>query len=117
MGIKIDMSNAKIGGQTQVLNNASIRGNTDATIDMNGIEIMGNAVVLDQLNIEPFLDDLQSAMNKMDTNIPEYQGMKQIMESKDKGKDTLARMIAKHIGTFSQGVLENVLAAYISRGW
>lgn len=43
--------------------------------------------------------------------------MKQIVESRDKNKDTIVEMIVKHIGAFSQGVLENVLAAYMSRGW
>lgn len=117
MGIKINMSNAKIGGNTQVLNNAQIAGNADATVEMNGIEVQGNAAVLNNLRIDPFLDELQSAVDRMDLGSPEYRSMRQIVESRDKDRDTILGMIAKHIGMFSQGVLENVLAAYISRGW
>ena len=117
MGVKIDMGNVKISGSARWLNNASIRENEDTVISMNGVEILENAAVLENLNIEPFLKELQTAVNKTDVNSPEYNSMKQIVESRDKNKDTIVKMIAKHIGTFSQGVLENVLAAYISRGW
>lgn len=38
------MSNAKIGGNARVLNNAELRGGVDAAVEMHGIEVMGNAV-------------------------------------------------------------------------
>lgn len=117
MGIKIDMSNVKIGGSAQVLNNASIRGNGDADISLSGAEITGNTVILDNLKIEPFMEELQNALSKTDANSPEYGSLKQIAEAKGKNKETIVEMIKKHIGTFSEGVLEKVLAAYISRGW
>lgn len=117
MGIIIDMSNAEIGGSAQVLNNAGIRGNEDATVSLNGAKIMDKADVLENLRIEPFLEELQTVVSETDVNSPEYGSMKQIVESRDKNKDTIVEMIVKHIGAFSQGVLENVLAAYMSRGW
>ena len=117
MGIRINMSNAKIGGNAKVLNNARITGNVDADVEMSRTEIMCNAEVLNDLRLDPFLEELQAALDGMDSNTPEYDSMKQIVGSQCKDRDTVIGMIVKHIGLFSQGVLENVLAAYISRGW
>lgn len=73
-------------------------------------------VVLDSMNLDPFMEELQHTADTMGTDDFEYRSIKQITESRDKDKKTIIKMIAKHIKTFSCGVLENVLAAYISRG-
>ena len=54
MGVKIDMGNVKISGSARLLNNASIRENEDTVISMNGVEILENAAVLENLNIDLF---------------------------------------------------------------
>lgn len=76
MGIRIDMSNAKIDGKARVLNNAELRGGVDAAVEMHGIEVMGNAVVLDNMNLDPFMEELQHTADTMGTDDFEYRSIK-----------------------------------------
>ncbi len=48
---------------------------------------------------------------------PEYKSIKRILQIPQSDKKLIAKEVTKHIYTFSKGVLENVLANYISRGF
>lgn len=115
MSVKIDLGNAKVSGNGRLFNNAHIHDNTDIAILANGIQIDGNATVFENLEIHAFFDDLQNQMHDMDVNSPEYQSMQQIITTPEQDRKTIAKMIIQHVKEFSTGVLQNVLATYITQ--
>jgi hypothetical protein len=115
MAIEINMQNIKVGGNARVFNNASIKGNTDAKIDLSNAKIDGTAVLLENFKMDSFFEELHQKAGSMDQSSAEYQSIRQILQVPEKDKKTIAQMVTKHIASFSQGVLENVLAGYINK--
>ena len=116
MGIKIDMSNMTIDGNARILNDASfISGDVD--IKMSGTHIDGDAILMQGFVVNDFYNQLNENLHKMDDNSSEYQSIKRILQIPQNDKKLLAKEVTKHIYTFSKGVLENVLANYLSRGF
>lgn len=116
MGINIDMSNMTIGGNAKILNDASFSGG-DVDVKMSGTHIDGDAVLMQGFVVNDFYTQLNEKIHSMDTNSSEYQSIKRILQIPQNDKKLIAKEVTKHIYTFSKGVLENVLANYISRGF
>lgn len=115
MSVNIDLGNAKVSGNGRLLNNAHIHANTDIAILANGIQIDGNATVFENMEIHTFFDELQNQMHDMDIDSAEYQSMQQIIATPEQDRKTIVKMIIQHVKEFSTGVLQNVLATYISQ--
>lgn len=116
MGIKIDMSNMTIDGNARILNDASF-GSGDVDIKMSGTHIDGDAILMQGFVVNDFYSQLNENLHNMDANSSEYQSIKRILQIPQNDKKLLAKEVTKHIYTFSKGVLENVLANYLSRGF
>ena len=116
MGIKIDMSNMTIDGNARILNDASFSSG-DVDIKMSGTHIDGDAILMQGFVVNDFYNQLNENLHNMDTNSSEYQSIKRILQIPQNDKKLLAKEVTKHIYTFSKGVLENVLANYLSRGF
>ncbi len=116
MGIKIDMSNMTIDGNARILNDASFSSG-DVDIKMSGTHIDGDAILMQGFVVNDFYNQLNENLHNMDANSSEYQNIKRILQIPQNDKKLLAKEVTKHIYTFSKGVLENVLANYLSRGF
>lgn len=116
MGINIDMSNMIIGGNAKILNDASLIGG-DVNVKMSSMHIDGDALLMQGFVVNDFYAQLNEKINNMNTDSPEYKSIKRILQIPQSDKKLIAKEVTKHIYTFSKGVLENVLANYISRGF
>lgn len=115
MGIKINISGAKISDNASVLNHASIKSNEDVDIELQDFEINGQAVLLDNLEINTFLEELNQEAQKIDENSDEYLEIQEILKVKQWNKKDFIKCIAKHVGDFSQGVLASVVANLLGK--
>lgn len=116
MAINIDMSNINIGGNAKILNNASLSGG-DVKINMNGMKVDGDAVLMEGFVVNDFYTELNNKVEQMDTDSLEYKSIKRILQIPESNKRLLSKEITKHLYDFSKGVLQNVLANYLSRGF
>lgn len=110
------MGNMTIHGNASILNHASIS-NGDVDIKMNDVHIDGDTVMMQGFVINDFYTELEKELHNMNANSLEYQDIKKILQIPQNNKKLISKEITKHICTFSKGVLENVLANYISRGF
>ena len=90
MAIEINMQNIKVGGNARVFNNASIKGNTDAKIDLSNAKIDGTAVLLENFKMDSFFEELHQKAGSMDQSSAEYQSIRQILQVPEKDKKTIA---------------------------
>lgn len=112
MGIEISLNNLNISGNAEVMDKVKIRNNDDVHIDLQHADIRDNAKVLNDLEINPLLNELTRQVQTMDKNSPEYSQIKKILDVKKWNKDDFIKCIARHIGEFSQGVLASIVAAH-----
>ena len=113
MGVSIDLSGLKVRGNARVMNDVKITGYEDAKIRAENTEIDGNVEFLERLEIGPVLDEVQRQLRNLDP--AEYRSLKQIVEMKNTAPQSIMNALKKHLADFSQGVLSNVVAAYISK--
>lgn len=115
MGVSIDLSGLKVRGNARVMNDVKITGYEDAKIRAENTEIDGNVKFLERLEIGPVLDEVQRQLRNLDPSSAEYRSLKQIVEMKNTAPQSIMNALKKHLADFSQGVLSNVVAAYISK--
>lgn len=96
------------------MNDVKITGYEDAKIRAENTEIDGNGV-FERLEIGPVLDEVQRQLRNLDPSSAEYRSLKQIVEMKNTAPQSIMNALKKHLADFSQGVLSNVVAAYISK--
>lgn len=113
MGIKINISGAEISGNARVLNNASIRGVDDVNVEAKNLQVSGDALVLENLEINSVLEELNKRVQQMDKNSYEYERIQKILKVKRWNKKKFAKSVVKHLSEFSQGVLASVVANHI----
>lgn len=111
MGIEIELSGLKVSGNAEIMDNAKIRKSKDVDITVRDTDIGENAKVLNNLEIDPLLDELMRESQKMDKRSPEYLSIQKILNVKGWNRDDLVGCVLKHIGEFSQGVLASIVAA------
>lgn len=83
MGTVINLKNVEIGDNARVLNSAAITGS--ASIGLDSVTINGNAVVLDNLNIQDFCQEIKRAETQMTPE--EYSSIQALLcqQSDDRG--------------------------------
>lgn len=111
MGIEINLNDLNISGNAGVMGNAKISNSDDVHIGIQHTDIRENAKVLNDLEIDPLLDELKQQLQIMDKNSPEYQELKKILDVKKWNKADFLGSVLRHIGEFSQGVLASIVAA------
>jgi len=113
MGVEINLSGLKISDNAKVLNNATIKNNDDICIQLHNSEIFGEAIVLDNLEISPVLEELKQELQSMNQNSKEYSEIQKILKVQQWSKKSFVKCITKHLGEFSQGVLASVVANFL----
>ena len=58
---------------------------------------------------------VQRQLRNLDPSSAEYRSLKQIVEMKNTAPQSIMNALKKHLADFSQGVLSNVVAVYISK--
>lgn len=113
VGIKINMSGVKIGGNADVMNGISINGNVESQIDMNKAEIGGNIRVLNDAEIHTVLFKLEEQLPFVDRNTNEYAEIQRILNEDHSNQKRVSERIAEHVGNFATGVLANIVSGLI----
>lgn len=115
MGASIKLSGLKIKGNAQMLNDVKIIGHENPKIEVENTEVEGDVKLLERLEIGSVIDELQKELRSMDASSAEYRSLQQIIKMKDTAPQSIITALKRHLGTFSQGVLSNVVAACISK--
>lgn len=113
MGIKINMSGAKIGGNADIMNGASVIGNMGTKIDMSNAEIKGNICALNNVQIYTIMKELEEQMPFMDRSTTEYAEIQNILNEDHGNQKKLSEHIAEHVGNFTTGVLANIVSGFL----
>jgi len=115
MGIKIDLNDLNISGNAEVMENVKIRNSNDVHIGLKRMNIGENAKILNNLEIDSTLKELASQAQIMDKNSDEYPQIKKILSVKQWNKDDFIECVLKHISVFSQGVLASIVANFLTK--
>ncbi len=116
MGININMSGIEIGGNAEVLNDLTIKSSTDTPIDivLENAKIFGHAVVLKNVRIDSVLNELSKEAQIMNTSSSEYSEIQNILKKKEWNAKDFITCIKNHLINFSEGVLASILATYLT---
>lgn len=110
MGVEINIGNTKISGNARVLNETTIKNNSDVKINVLDSEINGQAVVLENLKIDSILEELKQKVGQMDKDSKEYLEIQAMLGAGQEGNKNMIERIKKHLLEFSQGVLASIVA-------
>lgn len=110
MAIKINISDVTMKDDSELMRGASFRGTQDVELEVSKLKLHQNAKVLEDLKIEPIIEELENVIVSMDKNSSEYLELQKILSVKDSNKTNILKMITKHIGNFTQGVLASIVA-------
>lgn len=113
MGIEINVSGLNVSGNAEVMDNVKIRNGDEIHIRLQNADIGDSAKVLNNLEIDPLLEELTLRAQNMDEESPEYSAIKKILGVKKWNKADFIGCVMKHIGDFSQGVLASIVAAHL----
>lgn len=114
MEIDINLNNLHVKGDAEIIEDAQISGN-NIHIDLEEIEIEGQAKILNNLDIIPILELLRQQAANMDEGSVEYSAVQSILKVKGWDKHSFAKCIRKHVSEFSKGVLASIVANYFTR--
>lgn len=110
MGVVINIKNSKIRDNARVLNNATILG--QATVELDSVTIDGNAVVLDNLNIQDFCQEMNHNYAKMTPE--EYISFQKVLSQKS-NKEKFLKQLKTHLVNFTEGVAASIVAGRLMR--
>lgn len=111
MSVIINISDLSMSGNSKLLNDAKIHADSDVQIELSHLELMDYAEFLNGFDAETISTDIKKRISSMDKNSSEYKEIQNLFCSSKMNLDKLKRHIAK----FSEGVVAQVLANYISR--
>lgn len=114
MSIKIELDNIKVSDNGRLLNNTSIRKVGDFSLNVKNLDLNGQAIVFENLEIDSMLDELDEKVQKMDKNSDEYYKIEEILKVERSNKKKIYKCIVKHLSEFSQGVLASVVANFLT---
>lgn len=106
MGAVINIKNSKIGDNAKVLTNATIVGS--ASVELDSVTIDGNAVVLDNLNIQDFCQRIGQTYAQMTPE--EYNSIQALLRQQCTCKENFLKLLKKHLVSFAEGVAASVVA-------
>lgn len=116
MGININMAGIEIGGNAEVLNDLTIKSSTDTPIDivLENAKIFGHAVVLKNVRIDSVLNELSKEAQIMNTSSSEYLEIQKILRKQKWDLKEFTTCVKNHLISFSEGVLASILASYLT---
>ena len=113
--IKIEISNVKANGNSKIMNDAHFCGDGNAEVKVNQIEADENTSILEGLDIDTLMENVERQMEDMDKESSEYRSLCEIVKNSNSDKQSLGKMLIKHIGTFAGGVLQGIITECINR--
>lgn len=111
MAIKINISDVKMEDDSKLMSNASFRGTQDVDLEARKLELHQNAKVLNDLKIEPVIEELENVIVSMDSNSEEYLELQKMLSAiQGSNRTNILKMLTQHLGNFTQGVLAGIVA-------
>ena len=107
MGTVINLKNVEIGDNARVLNSAAITGS--ASIGLDSVTINGDAVVLNNLNIQDFCQEIKRTETQMTPE--EYSSIRQ--QSDDRG--AFLKSLKNHLVSFAEGIAASIVAGCLMK--
>ena len=101
MGTVINLKNVEIGDNARVLNSAAITGS--ASIGLDSVTINGDAVVLNNLNIQDFCQEIKRT---------ETQALLR-QQSDDRG--AFLKSLKNHLVSFAEGIAASIVAGCLMK--
>lgn len=115
MNMNVQLEGVKVHDEGKVLKGVGIKGNGDLDIKVKNLEVTDKAEVLTDLEIEEVLKKAESALQDLAPCTPEYSSISEIVQTgKQKNRAELIKKIGKHMGTFAEGILQNVISDVMS---
>lgn len=114
MGVTINLNNIKMSGNSQLMNNAKIHGTSDCSVSADNLELSDSAKTLNDLEINSIMDRIELEVSRMDPSSEEFSSLKNIVNAKSVGKKKVISEIARHLGRFTEGVLQNIISDIIT---
>ena len=115
MNIKVQLDDVKVHDDAKVLKGVRIIGNGDLEVKASNLEVTDKAEMLTDLEIEEVLKKAESALQEIAPCAPEYSSLSEIVQTgKLKNRAELMKKIGTHMGTFAEGVLQNIISDVIS---
>lgn len=115
MNVNVQLEGIKVHDEAKVLKGVGIRGNGDFEIKASNLEVTDKAEVLTDMEIEEVLERAESALQDLAPCTPEYSSINEIVQTgKQKNRAELIKKIGKHMGTFAEGILQNIISDVMS---
>lgn len=112
MDIKIKMTNTKISDKVNVISNMSVSDIGDINVEMDGVEINGDAEVLNNLTdtqIYKLLDQLKEQTKFLKETDKEYKEIKNLLADVQKSKLSAREVLKQYLPNLLTGTLANIL--------
>lgn len=115
MAINIKLDDVSISDHAKVLTGARMSETADFDVQVEKVKVYGDAQFLTDMQIESVVKKAENALEEMPTSSPEYSSIRKIVQaSKFKNKREVLRKIGIHLGTFTEGVLQSIIADVIN---
>lgn len=107
--MSINLNNVRIAGHGQLLNNATLN-HTDA-IDINGLSIEDDAIVLQNLNIRNIMDSAALQFSSMSQ--AEQSSFQELQQKHNTNSISFLDQFKKHLSNFGTGILANIVSTML----
>ena len=115
MAINIKLDDVSISDHAKVLTGARMSETADFDVQAEKVKVYGDAQFLTDMQIESVVKKAENALQELPESSPEYSSLRKIVQdSKSKNKREVLRKIGIHLGIFTEGVLQNIIADVIS---
>ena len=112
MSIRIKIDNKDIEGGVDLLNGTRIHGNQDVDLTIRNENIRRKVVIMNDLEIQDYLDQAQTSLDK---DSAEYYAIQEIKKASSSNRKSLVNSVLNHLAMFAEGTLANILAAYVMK--
>ena len=104
--------NKDIEGGVDLLNGTRIHGNQDVDLTIRNENIRRKVVMMNDLEIQDYLDQAQTSLDK---DSAEYYAIQEIKKASSSNRKSLVNSVLNHLAMFAEGTLANILAAYVMK--
>lgn len=111
MGTVINLKNVEIGDNARVLNSAAITGS--ASIGLDSVTINGDAVVLDNLNIQDFCQEIKRTETQMTPE--EYSSIQALLRQQSDDRSAFLKSLKNHLVSFAEGIAASIVAGCLMK--
>ena len=109
MAINIKLNDVSISDHAKVITGVRMSETADFDVQAEKVKVYGDAQFLTDMQIESVVKKAENALQELPASSPEYSSLRKIVQdSKSKNK------IGIHLGTFTEGVLQNIIADVIN---